>query len=154
MAIRNAAKAIVYKDGKILLDQCRDSMGKVYYDLPGGAQNAYETMEAAVCREILEETGYTAKIIRFAALGEEIYSNPETQKKYPDYTHRVHHIFLAELTDAPRQRPSELDWQMEEAVWLSIEDAGKVDLRPAGLGKRIPEILANPNAIYLGTVFM
>lgn len=154
MAIRNAAKAIIYKDGKILLNQCRNNSDDVYYDLPGGAQNIYETMEAAVCREILEETGYTARVIRFVALGEEIYTDPETQKKHPDYTHRVHHIFLVELTDAPRQRPSELDWQMEEAVWLSIEEAAQVDLRPGGLGKRLPEILASTTPIYLGTILM
>ncbi len=154
MAIRNAAKAIIYHDEKILLNQCRDNMNNVYYDLPGGGQKIYESMETAVCREIMEETGYTAKIIRFAALAEEIYTDPEIQKKHPNYTHKIHHIFLVELTDIPRQRPSELDNEMEDSVWLSIEEAAQVDLRPAGLGKQLPEILANTYPIYLDTIFM
>lgn len=36
MAIRNAAKAIVIRDGKVLLNKCIDETNEIYYDLPGG----------------------------------------------------------------------------------------------------------------------
>ena len=57
MAIRCAAKALIVKDGRLLLNRCRRSDGGVYYDLPGGGQNLFESMEDAVIREVREEAG-------------------------------------------------------------------------------------------------
>ena len=57
MAIRNAAKAIILHNDKILVNRCITENNEVYYDLPGGGQNQFETMEDAVIREVLEETG-------------------------------------------------------------------------------------------------
>ena len=71
MGIKNAAKALIINNGKILLNKCQNSLGDaweaipngaVYYDLPGGGQNQYETLTEAVKRECLEETGYTVDI--------------------------------------------------------------------------------------------
>ena len=45
MAIRCAAKALIVRDGWLLLNRCRRSDGAVYYDLPGGGQNPFESME-------------------------------------------------------------------------------------------------------------
>ena len=36
MAIRCASKAIILKDGSVLLNRCKRADGTVYYDLPGG----------------------------------------------------------------------------------------------------------------------
>ena len=81
MGIRNAARAIIVNDGKILLNKNQNSLGDmcfgiskgaVYYDLPGGGQNQYETLEEAVIRECLEETGYITAVERLAAVYEEI----------------------------------------------------------------------------------
>ena len=48
MSIRSAAKAIIVKDGQILLNRCRHKDGSIYYDLPGGGQHQYEScVEAA-----------------------------------------------------------------------------------------------------------
>ncbi len=54
MAIRNAAKAILIHNDKFLLNKCQSKDIGIYYDLPGGGQNPYETMEQAVLREVLE----------------------------------------------------------------------------------------------------
>ena len=48
MSIRSAAKAIIIKDDQILLNRCRHKDGSIYYDLPGGGQHKYESLEAAV----------------------------------------------------------------------------------------------------------
>ena len=57
MAIRNTAKALLVSNGRILVNRCVTQEGGVYYDLPGGGQHMLETMEEAVIREVLEETG-------------------------------------------------------------------------------------------------
>ena len=68
MGIRNAAKAVIIDNGKILVNKNMNSLGDmcyglpngaVYYDLPGGGQNKYETLEEAVIRECLEDSGYS-----------------------------------------------------------------------------------------------
>ena len=84
MAIRCAAKALIVKDGCLLLNKCRRGNGDVYFDLPGGGQRAFESMEDAVRREVMEETGIGVRIIRFAALAEEIYTSEMLRQKYPD----------------------------------------------------------------------
>jgi ADP-ribose pyrophosphatase YjhB (NUDIX family) len=50
MAIRNAAKAIILHNDKILVNRCITENNEVYFDLPGGGQNQFETMEdAGIC---------------------------------------------------------------------------------------------------------
>lgn len=85
MSIRSTAKAIIANDGKILLNRCYDRYHGEYFSLPGGGQNAYETLYEAVVRECLEETGYTVTPIDFAALFEEICDNPDIREKPPEY---------------------------------------------------------------------
>ena len=68
MSIRSSAKALIVNDGKILVNKCCHNDGSVYYDLPGGGQRQYEALEDAVIREVMEETGYAARVVRFAAL--------------------------------------------------------------------------------------
>lgn len=155
MAIRCAAKAIIVRDGKILLNRCCRKDGAVYYDLPGGGQHPFESMEQAVLREVKEETGYSVRILRFAAVAEEIHTNPELQRKYPDYAHRMMHIFLAEIVGEDREMPTEKDWGMEESVWIPVEEVGNLpEVRPTPVKERLDEILHSDAAVYLGTEFV
>ena len=153
MSIRSGAKAIIIKDGSILLNRCRKADG-VYYDLPGGSQNQHEALEDAILREVKEETGYTARILRFAALAEEIHTDPFVREKHPEFSHRVLHLFLAELTDDEPQAPTELDLGMESHVWLPLTEFSQLrEVYPPSLPARIDEILASPGALWLGTAY-
>ncbi len=154
MSIRSGAKAIIIKDGSILLNRCAHKDGSIYYDLPGGGQKQHEALEDAILREVKEETGYTARILRFAALAEEIHTNPFIREKYPEYSHRMLHIFLAEPTDDEPQTPTELDHGMESHVWLSLTEFSQLrEVYPPSLPDRIDEILASPGALWLGTAY-
>ena len=94
--IRCSAKALLLSpDGRLLLNRCETSSGEEYFDLPGGGQHVYETMEEAVAREVLEETGLVVEPVRFAALCEEIFTDPDMRRRFPQYCHRTLHIFLA-----------------------------------------------------------
>ena len=152
MAIRNAAKAIVIQDGKVLVNKCISADGKVYYDLPGGGQHQFETMEEAVMREVLEETGYYVKIKRFIALAEEIYDDSKVREYYYDYSHRILHIFLAELTNKQRIAPTETDFTQEESIWLSFEEADKVTFCPKQLSGCISQLIFSDFPQYMGYV--
>ena len=54
--IRNSAKAVIIRDGKVAAVKIRDA-GEEWYILPGGGQDPEETLPEAVCREVLEEMG-------------------------------------------------------------------------------------------------
>jgi 8-oxo-dGTP diphosphatase len=93
MGIRCSAKAVILSDDCILANQSVSEEGEIYYEFPGGGQNIFEDMETAVAREVLEETGYQIRVERLLAVAEEIYDDPAIREKYPDYTHRIFHIF-------------------------------------------------------------
>lgn len=152
MAIRNTAKAIIIKDGCVLLNKCAHRNGTPYYDLPGGGQHQYETMEDALRREVMEETGYAVASARFAALAEDIFTDKGLREKYPDYSHRIYHIFAVALTNAPQRRPTEADWGMETSVWVPVEQLDALEETfPAALEKLVKNILAGGAPMYLGT---
>lgn len=152
MAIRSAAKAIIVHEERVLLNRCTGHQGEIYYDLPGGGQRQFETLEEAVIRECLEETGRLVKIIRFAALCEEIYDDQELREKYFDYTHRVHHIFLAELASDVVLKPTETDFQQDENQWINISDIPFIDLRPRLIRDHFFEIMESSFPLYLGSI--
>jgi 8-oxo-dGTP pyrophosphatase MutT (NUDIX family) len=69
----SAAKAIIVRDGKVLL--LRQSMdpgtsNSGAFHLPGGIIEGGETAEEAISREVKEETGLTVRAIRPIGMGE------------------------------------------------------------------------------------
>ena len=155
MAIRCASKALIINEDCVLLNRCRHEDGSVYYDLPGGGQHIYETLEEALIREVKEETGYEVRVIRFAALAEEIYTDADVRQAYPDYTHRIFHIFVAELSSQERKLPTEKDFEMEESVWIPIAEIPELpELCPSRLRPVMRWVLETESPIYLGTEYI
>ena len=150
VAIRNAAKGIILHHKKVLVNRCVDGQGNVYFDLPGGGQNQFETIEEALLREVSEETGYTVCVERFAALAEEICDNEEIRKRYYDYSHRVLHIFLARLADENRIAIKEMDYQQQESLWVPLNEADTLRFRPSQLSGKISELVYDMRPRYLG----
>lgn len=150
--IRNSAKALVYHEGKLLLNSHLDSGGNLYYDLPGGGQQPYETMEEAVVREVLEETGLTVEPVRFAALCEEIFTSLDMRRRYPEYCHRCMHIFLVKVLPEAVREKSEMDFQQTGSVWATPEEAENWPLIPLQLQGRVREVLNASTPVYLGSL--
>ena len=151
MGIRNAAKAVVIKDGKLLLNRCVDGQGTEYYALPGGGQHLFEPLEEAVVREVLEETGLTVRPKKLLAVAEEISVDGEQREKYPDYAHRMMHIFLAEAENGETV-PIETDLDQKDSVWVMPEEADRMNLRPQSLQGNVSALLRGELSPWLGTV--
>ncbi len=152
MTIRAAAKAVIIRDGEILLQCCHDDEFLLdYYELPGGGQNPMETIEQAILRECLEETGYEVEIVRFLALSEEIITIPSVQRQFPDHAHRIFHIFLCRIKNAPRQAPSEEDTHQTGLRWFPIHEVAHMRLRPTNLRSAIAGLVESRKPAYLGT---
>jgi len=151
MSIRNAAKAIIIHDNKVLLNQCYMPELGEYFTLPGGGQNQYETMETAVVRECLEETGYTVVPEACIALYEEIHESEDFRKRYPDYSHKIFHIFRCSLADVPRRAPMDRDAWQRDCVWVELEDVPAINLLPVCIREHIERLAATASPVYLGT---
>lgn len=154
MIIRVSNKALIFREGRVLLNKCARADGSgFYYDLPGGGQRPGEAAEDGLRREILEETGCRITEIRFCGLFEEINVNPQDRENYPDYCHRMIHIFTAQYAGQAAE-PTEKDFCMLESIWLPLEEAGRLDnLLPRGLGEQLPEILKG-KVVWLGAQFV
>lgn len=115
-AIRPSVSAIVFRDGRLLLQQRADS-GQ--WGLPGGSVEIGETVAEAVVREVREETGYDVAVRRLVG----VYSDPRFQiVRYPDgrVWHYVNLCFDCRLTGGvPRPAPGEslaVDWFALDAL--------------------------------------
>ncbi len=150
MAVRCASKAIILRNGKVLLNRCRTEAGEVYYDLPGGGQKAYEPMEETVVREVAEETGYRVRVTGFLGLIEQIHEDPALRETWPDYAHRINHIFRAEVIGAP-QAPTEKDFEYEGSLWVPLAEADTLPFRPASLSGKLAALLEGRAGPWLGT---
>lgn len=150
--IRNSAKALILKDGKLLLNSHLTSTGELYHDLPGGGQNPYETMEEAVVREVREETGLRVEPVRFAALCEEIFTNEDMRRRFPQYCHRCMHIFLVRVLPGPVGEKSEPDFQQTGSAWFTPQEAEALPLVPLQLRGRVAQVLNAPGPVYLGSI--
>lgn len=151
MSIRSTAKAIIVNKDKVLLNKCFDEENGHYYSLPGGGQKTCETLEEAIKREVLEETGYKVKTKRFSALFEEICEDERLKELYPDYIHKIYHIFVCELVDKVKKTPTEVDKMQICAEWIDLDDLNKVTLLPRVLNNNILKMIKNEVPLFLGT---
>jgi ADP-ribose pyrophosphatase YjhB (NUDIX family) len=150
MSIRSAARALVIKDGKVLLVKYRDERGD-FYTMPGGGQNQYETLTDAVIRECREETGYAVRPVRLACVCEDIWMDQATRDKYPDYAHKLHHIFICEPSDEEQAPPTEMDMNQVCSEWVEVQNVGGLRVFPKAVGGQIIDILDGNAPAFLGT---
>ncbi|MGI6705238.1 MAG: NUDIX domain-containing protein [Clostridia bacterium] len=151
MAIRSTAKAIIVNDGKILLNKCTDRNNGDYYSLPGGGQQKFETLGEAVVRECLEETGYAVKPIKFVALCEEICMDAGLREKYPDYAHKMYHIFLCELKSKEKKGPTEKDSMQVDSEWVELDALQDIRILPKLVGSDILGLINGTVSGFLGS---
>ena len=150
MGIRNAAKAIILHENKILLNGCHKPDIGDYFTLPGGGQNQYETIEEAIVRECLEETGYTVVPESFIALYEEIHTSESVREKHPDYAHKIFHIFRCSLAEIPQVKPVEQDAGQLDCVWMDLTDIQSINLLPASVSQNVHYLVHGNTPLYLG----
>ncbi|WP_171053380.1 NUDIX domain-containing protein [Streptomyces marianii] len=147
--VRNAAKAVVLHNGRVLLQRAHWE-GQDCYFLPGGGQIPGEALGSAVRREVLEETGLDVTPERLLWLREYIGANhggaPED--------HRVEAIFLCR----PEGDPDKLGGHAEDDVqtgleWVELEKVPGLNLLPHGLRNLIADLaLGESPTRYLGDI--
>ena len=74
--------AIIFKEATVLLVRRGQEPAKGAWSLPGGAVEVGETLEAALVREVMEETALTVEVLGITAVLERIYRDGQGQVPY------------------------------------------------------------------------
>ncbi len=121
--VRVRAGAVVIRDGSMLLIRfTEEGGGASHYEIPGGGVEAGETLEAAVLRELGEETGLAGTV------------GPELARVWKDGRHE--HYFLVSATGEVGP-PETLDNYGGTPVWVPVERLPATPLWPRRLSWRI-----------------
>ena len=140
-AIRNSAKALIIRGGKMAAIKIRDA-GEEWYIMPGGGQEAEETLNEAVEREVLEELGIKVKCKELLFVVEGVHG---------ERFHRVDLVFFCEyLMDVP-DAVLHSDTNQAGVDWLDIDTLLHQPLYPSRLRRQIMNYhYGKPYKSYLG----
>ncbi len=149
---RNSAKAIVSRDGRILFTLNRDRLGE-FLLLPGGGQRFGETLEEALVRETLEETGWVVEPARLVLVREYIGARHEFAAEDGD-VHQVEFMFLARAVELDREEPGEGDAWQTGSCWLPFEAIPGRRIYPSVLERLLGPVVDGSyrGPVYLGAV--
>jgi len=108
------ASVLVYDKDKFLLIKRGKAPYEGHWSLPGGSQEAGETLEEAARRELKEETDLTATHLKFAKIRDRITYGDDGTLKY-------HFVLATFVTKNFTGKPKALD-DAEDIGWFSLKD--------------------------------
>ncbi|QEN04883.1 NUDIX domain-containing protein [Thiospirochaeta perfilievii] len=147
--IRTATKAIIIKEGKILLNKYNNGKN-IWYTFPGGGQDHNEDLKSNLKRECLEEMGADVEVLDVLFVREFIADNHNPSPSRTGY-HQVNIIFECYLIDENFVKPSQPDPNQIGVEWVKIDELLNYNLYPLSIRKDIIEhYTGNNNKIYLG----
>jgi len=139
--IRNSAKAVIIKDGKLLAVKIKDGEEE-WYILPGGGQEREELLPDAVAREVREETGIRVECRDLLFVIEGVHG---------ETFHRVDLIFLCEYMEEMKKTTLHCDTNQTGIGWLDLATLNTAPLYPSKLRRAIMNFYENkPYRKYLG----
>lgn len=142
---RNSAKAIIFKDNMMLATKIKDG-DDVFYIMPGGGQDAGETLEECVKREVLEEFAIEVKPKSLEFVIEGV-----TGERF----HRIDMVFLCEYIREVPGTEIKGDHNQIGFDWLPVENLENTPLFPSKLRDQIKRLYFNKETItYLGNESM
>ncbi len=139
--IRNSAKALIIKDGKMAAIRIRDA-GEELYIMPGGGQGGEETLAEAVCREVAEELGIAVRCRDLLFVVEGVHG---------ERFHRVDLVFSCEYLGDIENAALHSDTNQVGVEWLDISTLHLQSLYPSKLRRQIMNYYSGkPYQVYLG----
>lgn len=139
--IRNSAKALIIRNGKMAAIKVRDG-GEEWYIMPGGGQESEESLADAVCREALEELGLRVECGELLFVVEGVRG---------EAFHRVDLIFACEIIGEIQNAVLQKDTNQIAVEWLDIAHLNTIPLYPSKLRRQIMNYCeGKPHKVYLG----
>lgn len=148
--IHNSVKGIIIKNDAILLTKNKDKQG-IFYLLPGGGQEAFETMSEALKRECLEEIAAKVEVKNLCYIREYIGRNHEFSKDDFNF-HQIEYMFACDLLEPITLENGHIPDEMQVGVeWIRLENLKNIRLYPKILTEKLLE-RNNGSSVYLGDV--
>lgn len=119
---RTGASIIALKGKKVLLIQRGKPPYENYWSLPGGSQEAGETLEACARRELAEETGLRVETVDFVGIRDRIASEE-------DGTLSHHFVLATYLGDVLTGEPVAGD-DAKAVGWFLLDEMTKLQTTP------------------------
>lgn len=139
--------AIIIENNKLLLVKSLYG-SETFYLLPGGGIELGETIEEALVRETLEETGKKIKLVK------PVYLNEYINKK--DKSQRVVNIFfVSKIIGQDNRKITDDEGKIKSVDWIDLNDLEKINLKPDFLKTHLKEDLKNDfkNSPFYGVTF-
>src|SRR5687767_12903490 len=125
--IRVSAKAVIVRDGKLLVIACRDSAGE-FYMLPGGGQDKFESLPEALRRECREEIGTDVEVGELLFVRDYIGRNHEFAGSEQE-THAVEIMFACSVPDDYVPTTGNVPDPAQFAVaWIALDELARLRL--------------------------
>lgn len=134
------ARAVIVDQDHLLVCKTRD-LPIPFYFLPGGHIEHKESAEAAVIRELLEESGTQCTIKRFLGCLEHHF---EPGHSSICHNHEYNFFFEAESDALKIQNPLVPLEDHIELVWVPLREIDSIDFRPEPLKILLPKWLKSP----------
>ena len=139
--VRNAAKALIIKDDKMLAIKISDGKEE-WYIMPGGGQDVEELLPEAVCREVAEEMGLRVAVKDLAFVIEGLHG-----EKF----HRVDMVFISVYIRKLENAVLQSDTNQVGYDWLDIKTLNTTPLYPSKLRRQIMNLYeGKAYKVYLG----
>ena len=139
--IRNAAKALIIKDDKMLAVKISDGQEE-WYIMPGGGQGTEELLPETVCREVAEEMGIAVAVKDLVFVIEGLHG---------ENFHRVDLVFLCEYIGEIENAVLQGDTNQAGYDWLDIKTLNTAPLYPSKLRRQIMNLHEGKEYnVYLG----
>ena len=139
--VRNAAKALIIKDGKMLAIKLKDEQDE-WYIMPGGGQDVEEILPETVCREVVEELGLQVEVKDLVFVIEGVHG---------ESFHRVDLVFLCEYIGKIENAVLQSDTYQVGYDWLDIKSLNTTPLYPSKLRRQIMNLYeGKAYKVYLG----
>jgi len=147
--IRNAVRALIIREERILLLRKEDERGE-RFALPGGAQDLGETLEQALNRECQEEIGTGVRIIDLVHIADYFKARQTTP---PSTRHLVEFLFTCRVADdyTPRNGHHP-DKHQVEVMWAELDELERMPLHPVSLASHIVRLSGATQRVYLGVM--
>lgn len=147
--VRNAVRALILQDGKLLVLKKTDGG----YSLPGGAPNVDETLVEGLERECLEEIGCQIQVQQLAYVGD-FYKKRATHP--PTTRHQIEFFFQCQVPENYQPHNGyHPDKRQVDVEWLEISSLMTQSIQPPGIKEPIQRLALMPvespsQSIYLG----
>jgi 8-oxo-dGTP diphosphatase len=131
MGVRNSAKAVIIRHGKLLTIKKLGIQG-IHYILPGGGQDHGETLVETLKRECLEEVGLEVDVNNLLCVREYIGANHEFASNEKERNvHALEFMYSCTISSSKEAKNGEQpDVGQIGIEWISLDDLHNESLYP------------------------